>query len=36
MKEHALAIGVSSLEFVNILLSYYPKGIKETFISTYL
>ena len=31
MKEHALAIGVSSLEFVNILLSYYPKGIKETF-----
>jgi hypothetical protein len=31
MKENALAIGVSSLEFVNILLSYYPKGIKETF-----
>ena len=31
MKEHAFAIGVSSLEFTNILLSYYPKGIKEKF-----
>lgn len=29
--ENALAIGVSNLEFVNILLTYYPKGIKETF-----
>ena len=31
MKENALAIGVSSLEFVNILLSYYPKNINENF-----
>ena len=31
MKEHAFAIGVSSLEFTNILLSYYPKGIKENY-----
>ena len=31
MKEHAFAIGVSSLEFTNILLSYYPKGIKEKY-----
>jgi len=29
--ENALAIGVSSLEFFNILLTYYPKGINETF-----
>jgi len=31
MKKNAVAIGVSSLEFMNILLTYYPKGIKETF-----
>ena len=31
MKDKALAIGVSSLEFTNILCSYYPKGIKEKF-----
>ena len=31
MKENAFAIGVSSLEFTNILLSYYPKGVKENF-----
>ena len=31
MKDNALAIGVSSLEFTNILCSYYPKGIKENF-----
>ena len=29
MKDNALAIGISSLEFTNILCSYYPKGIKE-------
>lgn len=29
--ENALAIGVSNLEFVNILLTYYPKDVKETF-----
>ena len=31
MKDKALAIGVSSLEFTNILCSYYPRGIKEKF-----
>lgn len=31
MKENAVAIGVSSLEFTNILCSYYPKDIKEKF-----
>jgi|TARA_Y100000389_G_scaffold61435_1_gene57504 hypothetical protein len=31
MKDNALAIGISSLEFTNILCSYYPKGIKENF-----
>ena len=30
-KQNALVIGVSNLEFVNILLTYYPKGLKETF-----
>lgn len=29
--ENALAIGVSNLEFINILLTYYPKNTKETF-----
>jgi hypothetical protein len=29
--ENALAIGVSNREFMNILLTYYPKGVKETF-----
>jgi hypothetical protein len=29
--KNALAIGVSNLEFINILLTYYPKNIKETF-----
>ena len=31
MKDKALAIGISSLEFTNILCTYYPRGIKETF-----
>jgi len=31
MKDNAVAIGISSLEFTNILCSYYPKGIKEKF-----
>jgi hypothetical protein len=30
-KQNALVIGVSNLEFVNILLTYYPKNLKETF-----
>ena len=28
-KQNALVIGVSNLEFVNILLTYYPKGLKD-------
>lgn len=31
MKNNALVIGVSKLEFVNILLTYYPKNVKENF-----
>jgi hypothetical protein len=31
MKSNALVIGVSKLEFVNILLTYYPKNVNETF-----
>lgn len=30
-KTNALVIGVSNLEYVNILLTYYPKGLKENF-----
>jgi superfamily II DNA or RNA helicase len=30
-KTNALVIGVSNLEFVIILLTYYPKGLKENF-----
>jgi hypothetical protein len=30
-KKNAVAIGVSNLEWVNILLSYYPKDISENF-----
>lgn len=31
MKTNALVIGVSKLEFINILLTYYPKNVNETF-----
>lgn len=31
MRENALAIGVSSHEFMNILLTYYPKDVQENF-----
>jgi len=31
MKKNAVAIGTSNLEWINILLSYYPKDIQENF-----
>jgi len=31
MKTNALAIGVSSFEYINILLSYYPRELNEDF-----
>jgi hypothetical protein len=31
MQKNAIAIGTSVLEFVNILLSYYPRGLSENF-----
>ncbi len=31
MKKNAVAIGTSNLEWINILLSYYPKDIEENF-----